>query len=614
MCVRLLVRPASDLDRPKSPTLTRPSASRKQLDGFTSRWMTPSAVGLAQPVDHVEDRGRRPRPAAAGPARLDQVLERVAGHQLHDDVRPAGVLVGGEHEHAARVGEAGWPAGPPGGTARHGAGRVGVARRREQLDGDAAAGAGVLGLVDACPCRRPRAAAAAGSRRRPRAPGRRRRGTARRTGPRRSRSRWTCRGAGRRRRSSASARRTTAECGGNGGRRQACEGTLYPPRPRAPASVRAQALGRAVAARPRSHVGSGFDEALPIVGRNGRPRHGVVVPEGELDDRGEAGHSRRALAPASPIRLHVSRRNLRLPRNGEAAKAVAPASPMSWNSSRRNVAPARFRAAANVCRASVPDALGRPGRFAPAVVVAGQVEMGEVAEVRRTRQGDRSRVPDATLGQVQFNQIRGVRGRGQGRGPGVAAPTLRQVEFAQRAEPRRRGQSGGFIGRVRARAVGAEEGDGQFAAEFVGDGQERGRRLAPHLLGDAAAEVGLDPLPVGPRPEPFAPAGVRAVRARGGRAARSNCGRGPPGRGRTRPGPRRRGLRGSRRRRSGGRRRRDWPGSPRVRLVRPRRPARCIRPCRSTLVGDPRLGRERNGVRVGRRGSGRGERPPRRHG
>ncbi len=39
----------SDLDRPKSPILTRPSASRKQLDGFTSRWTTPSRWASRSP-------------------------------------------------------------------------------------------------------------------------------------------------------------------------------------------------------------------------------------------------------------------------------------------------------------------------------------------------------------------------------------------------------------------------------------------------------------------------------------------------------------------------------------------------------------------------------------
>ncbi len=40
---------ASDLERPKSPTFTRPSASRKQFDGFTSRWITPSRWASIRP-------------------------------------------------------------------------------------------------------------------------------------------------------------------------------------------------------------------------------------------------------------------------------------------------------------------------------------------------------------------------------------------------------------------------------------------------------------------------------------------------------------------------------------------------------------------------------------
>jgi hypothetical protein len=63
------------------------------------------AVGLVQPVDEVEGLGDgllgRQRALVA-----DEVVEGPPGHQLHDDVRPAGVLVGGEHEHAARVGHA----------------------------------------------------------------------------------------------------------------------------------------------------------------------------------------------------------------------------------------------------------------------------------------------------------------------------------------------------------------------------------------------------------------------------------------------------------------------------------------------------------------------------
>ena len=102
--------PPSDLDRPKSPILTRPSACRKQLDGLTSRWMTPSRCASSRPSmtsRMIGDRLGRGKDAC----RLDQVLERRAGHQLHDDVGSPGFLVGSQHENAARMGDgAGQPA------------------------------------------------------------------------------------------------------------------------------------------------------------------------------------------------------------------------------------------------------------------------------------------------------------------------------------------------------------------------------------------------------------------------------------------------------------------------------------------------------------------------
>ncbi len=60
-------------------------------------------VGLAEPLDHVEDLAHGVADFER-PALLDQVLERVAGHQLHGDERPAVVvLVGLEHENTSRV-------------------------------------------------------------------------------------------------------------------------------------------------------------------------------------------------------------------------------------------------------------------------------------------------------------------------------------------------------------------------------------------------------------------------------------------------------------------------------------------------------------------------------
>ena len=62
------------------------------------------AVGFGKPFDHVENvsDGVVGRQRAVG---VEEVLERAAGHQLHDDVRPAGVGIRGEHEHTARMRE-----------------------------------------------------------------------------------------------------------------------------------------------------------------------------------------------------------------------------------------------------------------------------------------------------------------------------------------------------------------------------------------------------------------------------------------------------------------------------------------------------------------------------
>ncbi len=70
----------------------------------------PELMGLLQPLDHVQDKGDGPgrgqRPFAG-----HQVLERRAGHQLHDDVRLAGLLIRGQHKDTARMSEgAGQPA------------------------------------------------------------------------------------------------------------------------------------------------------------------------------------------------------------------------------------------------------------------------------------------------------------------------------------------------------------------------------------------------------------------------------------------------------------------------------------------------------------------------
>ena len=143
---------SSDLESPKSPTLTRPSASRKQFDGFTSRWITPWMCSLLQPVDDVEHLGDR-LAHRQGAAAVDQGLQRLAGHQLHDDVGAALVLVGREHEHATRVRDGAGQA-PLLAEPLDGLGRRGV-RRGDELQRHAAAQRGVLGLVHRAHAPRP---------------------------------------------------------------------------------------------------------------------------------------------------------------------------------------------------------------------------------------------------------------------------------------------------------------------------------------------------------------------------------------------------------------------------------------------------------------------------
>src|SRR5262249_18731124 len=61
------------------------------------------AMGFVQAIENVQDLGdglsRRQRPALA-----DLVRQRPPRHKLHDDVGPAAILVGGQYEHAARMG------------------------------------------------------------------------------------------------------------------------------------------------------------------------------------------------------------------------------------------------------------------------------------------------------------------------------------------------------------------------------------------------------------------------------------------------------------------------------------------------------------------------------
>jgi len=118
----MLLSLISDLARPKSPTLTAVPPARKQLDGFTSRWMTPMRC-LLQSFNYVQDFGDGFF-CAKRAFFFHQLLQGGAGHQFHDDVRPAGILVGRETKTQRglgnQAGEAAFLA-----KALHGAGRRG---------------------------------------------------------------------------------------------------------------------------------------------------------------------------------------------------------------------------------------------------------------------------------------------------------------------------------------------------------------------------------------------------------------------------------------------------------------------------------------------------------
>ncbi len=86
-------------------------------------------VRLPQAVDDIENLGDcLPRPQ--GTVLGDEIVERGARHQLHDDVRSAGFLLGRQHKNAARMGDG---AGEPAFTAEafQGVGRAGVFGQQE---------------------------------------------------------------------------------------------------------------------------------------------------------------------------------------------------------------------------------------------------------------------------------------------------------------------------------------------------------------------------------------------------------------------------------------------------------------------------------------------------
>src|SRR5262249_50713746 len=104
------------------------------------------SMGGLQTVDHFQDTvdrfARRQGPALP----LDLIFEGGAGHQFHDDVRPARVLIGGIDEDAARMIDlAGEP--PLLAESLHLL-RIVAEPRREKLDGDAPPGVNVDSLAN----------------------------------------------------------------------------------------------------------------------------------------------------------------------------------------------------------------------------------------------------------------------------------------------------------------------------------------------------------------------------------------------------------------------------------------------------------------------------------
>src|SRR5262249_56955229 len=81
-----------------------------------------------------------------GAAVVEEVVQRLPRHELHDDVRPARFLVGGVDQDAARVderaGQAALAAEALDGLARRGV------LRRDELQGDPTSRRDLLGLVD----------------------------------------------------------------------------------------------------------------------------------------------------------------------------------------------------------------------------------------------------------------------------------------------------------------------------------------------------------------------------------------------------------------------------------------------------------------------------------
>ncbi len=109
---------------PKSSTLAVPLTVTKTLCGLTSRWTMPSGspsgpdggVRVSEPLEraaqrgevHVQGHGRE------GDARgRDDLLQRLAVEELHDDERPGLALLDLESRHHVRVIEAARRCAPP---------------------------------------------------------------------------------------------------------------------------------------------------------------------------------------------------------------------------------------------------------------------------------------------------------------------------------------------------------------------------------------------------------------------------------------------------------------------------------------------------------------------
>ena len=89
-----------EMDRPKSPTFTAPSASMKQFDGLMSRWRMPAAWAASRPPmtwSMAATASAEQRPWR------DAILQRAARQQLHRDRGHATDFLAAEDVDRVRV-------------------------------------------------------------------------------------------------------------------------------------------------------------------------------------------------------------------------------------------------------------------------------------------------------------------------------------------------------------------------------------------------------------------------------------------------------------------------------------------------------------------------------